>query len=66
MRITREGLIICLVLPASRGVGMDGEKSAEGIVGLLRPDRRPEGNQRIDALMFIGDGEQQNERNLKT
>lgn len=29
---------ICLVLPPSRGGGMDGEKSAEGILGPARPD----------------------------
>lgn len=34
MRITRGDLMVCPVLPASRGVGMDYEKSAEGIVDL--------------------------------
>lgn len=57
MRITRGGLIICHVLPALRGAGMGSEKSAEGIVGLFRPDQRPERNQRMDALIIIGDGE---------
>lgn len=30
----RGDLSVCLGLPASRGVGMGGQKSAEGIVGL--------------------------------
>lgn len=33
-----EILPVCLVLPPSRGGGMDGEKSAEGILGSARPD----------------------------
>jgi len=39
-RITLGGLSICLVLPASRGVGMDWQKSAEAIrVGLTSRQR---------------------------
>jgi len=39
-RITLGGLPICLVLPASKGAGMDGEKSAEAILCAgQRPDR---------------------------
>jgi RNA-directed DNA polymerase len=39
-RITRGGLPACLVLPASRGVGMGWQKSAEAIrVGLTTRQR---------------------------
>ena len=39
-RFTRGDLSICLVLPASRGVGMDWQKSAEAIrVGLTIQQR---------------------------
>lgn len=34
-RITRGDLLICLVLPTSRGAGMDQQKSAEAIVAEL-------------------------------
>ena len=34
-RITLGGLLFCLWLPAPRGVGMEQQKSAEAIVGLL-------------------------------
>ena len=41
-RLTLGDLLVCLVLPPSRGDGMSRQKSAEGIVDPLRPGRRPE------------------------
>lgn len=41
-RLTLGDLSVCLVLPSSRGDGMNRQKSAEGIVDPIRPGRRPE------------------------
>ena len=49
MRITRGGLPTCLVLPASRGVGMGWQKSAEairvGITGRKRAEHEVSGQE---------------------
>ena len=43
-RLTLGGLSACLVLPASRDVGMGWQKSAEGIVGSLDRAKGPNRN----------------------
>ena len=51
-RITRGGLSACLVLPASRGVGMGWQKSAEAIRVGLTKRQRAEHEVRTGALNF--------------
>ena len=54
-RITLGGLSACLVLPASRGVGMGRQKSAEAVVVGLTDRRRAEHEVRTGALNFDDD-----------
>ena len=54
-RITLGGLSACLVLPASRGVGMGWQKSAEAVVVGLTDRRRAEHEVRTGALNFDDD-----------
>jgi hypothetical protein len=54
-RITLGGLPACLVLPASRGVGMGWQKSAEAIRVGLTIRQRAEHEVRTGALNFDGD-----------
>lgn len=65
MRITRGDLPICEArkkkelaeLAAPRGVARDGQKSAEGIVGLSSTDRRPKRVVRERNFRFDGEGD---------
>ena len=54
-RITLGGLSTCLVLPASRGVGMGWQKSAEAIRAGLTTWQRAEHEVRTGALTFDDD-----------